>query len=116
MLTSLRERDRLAALHAPAVGLLLQPLPSRSPDADQAQAERNLQRTCLWYIPRRLRGDALLSVVGREELHVVQRLSTLQHDVPTFAAGRRISSQRLVGGKTATPDARQCHRTVRPRT
>src|ERR1019366_10606616 len=95
-------------------GLLLRALPARSPDADQAQAERNLQRAYLWHVPRGLRGHALLPVVGREELHVVQRLSALQHDIPAFAAGRRVSSQWPVDGTTAASDARQRHRPVRP--
>jgi hypothetical protein len=96
-----RKRNRLAAVHAAAVGLLFRAFPSRPRSADQAQAERNLQRARLRHVPGGLRRHPLLPVVGREELHVVQRLPALQHDVSAFAAGRRVSPQRLVGEKSA---------------
>src|SRR5262249_52546960 len=110
-----RKRDRLAAVHASTMGLLLRPIPARSRTADQAQAERDLQRTCVRHVPRGLCGHALLPLVGREELHVVERLSALQHDVPPFTAGRRVSPRWLVGGEAESPDARQRHPTIRPR-
>src|SRR5262249_30843416 len=67
------------------------------------------------HLPRGFRRHAGAHLVGREELHVVERLPAFQHDVPQLAQRREISSRRAVEGTASAADARQCDRAVQAR-